>query len=153
MQGKYLQTDYCSYYPVIVHLSRQIGPNVAIIVDSSCAADDIIALTSQLTLVRETLCYQTQLEEYVRNDIIRFLLVNDMHLVILLIPWYISIDLLQRVGQYQLDHVTFVTIDIRPAIIQHLESDYMFLKVINLILVQSTAMTVANLDSYVTTTQ
>ena len=123
--------DYSLYHSAIVHRSQETELNIALIVDTSCANDDIIKLTTKLKMVRKTaLCYQMDVENHDMNGIIQFLLANKVSLAVLLQPWYVSVDLLEKM--HGLTNMAFITIELSSSHLKHLKVEDSFLKVFNL---------------------
>ena len=112
---------------------QQQEPNIALVVYSNCMTDDVNELESKLKEMKKTpQCYQIRTEEYASIEVVQFLLGVDFFLGVLILPWYISYDLLEKVTHYNLNHIVFITIEMRPTRLQQLQSEDIFLRIYNL---------------------
>ena len=131
--------DYISYHSAIVHLSKQIDQNVALVVESSCTSDEIVKLMLELKMVgKSAFCYQIKLEEYDPKEIDIFLLKNEVFMVVLFLPWYSLYDFLKEMSRLRVVQLTYVTIAMEPSLLQQLRDDRIFLKISNLVTASST---------------
>ena len=125
--------DYASYHSAILQQSKETELNIALIVDTSCTNLDIIELSTKLKLLRKTaFCYQMDVKIYEINGIIQFLLAGKVSLVVLLQPWFISLDLLEKMKYYGLTNMAFIAIELNRSHLRHLQFKDIFLKVFNL---------------------
>ena len=98
---------------------------------TNCSAGDVQHLTRWLHGINATVfCYQIQV--YMTFDVIQSMHYEGLSSVVLLLPWYLAEDLIERLARAEYDRITYITIELLPSFINYIQHAYTFLKITNL---------------------